>query len=339
MHQQPCVGPCIGIESAPMRDLKTDARITRREAENAGLFRQVDLDAVWDLLGRCPVRALAPREVLIAAGDVGRDVYVLIEGLLEVRLDPDSKDPVATIEPGQSVGELAPIDHRPRSATIVAAAECRVLTVTEDTFWALLRSSHAFALNVLTMLCDRLRVVDVNLTETQRQRQEYEKQASVDALTGVGNRRWLDELLPRQVHWHTCNGAPLSVIMIDIDHFKRYNDTYGHGAGDGILSAIANLLKTQLRPIDFVARYGGEEFTVVLPCTGITGAVEAAERLRKTVGQTRFPLPDAAQPISVTISLGAAEKSGNEDAEAILSRADQALYRAKREGRDRVCSA
>jgi diguanylate cyclase (GGDEF)-like protein len=125
-------------------------------------------------------------------------------------------------------------------------------------------------------------------------------------------------------------GAELSVIMLDIDHFKIYNDTYGHTGGDSLLVKLADIIVKKMRKADYVFRYGGEEFLAILPGTGLTKACEAAERLRSAVEVKA----------GVTISLGVASLNGSvESIEALIVNADKALYRAKAEGRNRVESA
>ena len=132
-------------------------------------------------------------------------------------------------------------------------------------------------------------------------------------------------------------GPPVSLLMIDIDHFKKINDTYGHQAGDTVLSGLAGLIKEKLRETDLLARYGGEEFCLVATGTEQAGALVLAERVRALVEQASF-LHDKT-PITVTISIGIStwEASLKEDHEELIRRADAALYRAKNQGRNRAC--
>jgi diguanylate cyclase (GGDEF)-like protein len=319
-------------------DPSCEEHLDPSEAERIRLFRDVDLRAVWHLLETCPVRRLSPGQILISAGDTQREVHILVEGLLGVRLG-SSDEVIATIEPGEAVGELAVMDHQQRSATVVAVEPSRTLEVEEDVFWALLRRSHALALNMLGSVCERLRGSNLTLTESRKLQQLYERQASLDALTGVGNRRWLGDVLPRQMRRNAWKNEPLSVLMIDIDHFKRVNDEHGHAAGDFVLFAVAQVLKARLRPTDLVARYGGEEFTVVLPTTPLDGAVCAAERVRRGIAETELVTPEGKTLSRITVSVGAAEMRNEEPADQLIARADRAMYRAKHEGRDRVRAA
>lgn len=167
-------------------------------------------------------------------------------------------------------------------------------------------------------------------------------QAFIDGLTGVANRRRFDESLAAE--WRRCrrDHAPLALLMIDIDHFKLYNDHYGHLAGDACLQSVANALKEGLgRSHDLVARYGGEEFVCLLPDSDPAGARAKAEALRIAV--EGMDIPHEASPTArmVTISMGVAVKvpNGDSDPEQLVAEADAALYAAKNGGRNRVCTA
>lgn len=163
------------------------------------------------------------------------------------------------------------------------------------------------------------------------------KAAQLDRLTGLGNRRRLDTQLAEAAAEARSRDEPLSVIMIDVDHFKAFNDRYGHPAGDACLRAVAARLAGRLtQPGQEVMRYGGEEFTVVLRGTDETAALAVAERLRQAVRSMKPPQEEAAAE-TVTISLGVASARGAEaDAFALVAAADRALYRAKEDGRDQT---
>src|SRR4051794_30191150 len=159
-----------------------------------------------------------------------------------------------------------------------------------------------------------------------------EARAATDSLTGLPNRRAVQEALKRMVAQAGRTLAPMAVLLLDLDHFKQINDTYGHDRGDAVLSAVGEVLAGALRTSDFVGRNGGEEFVALLPETGIDGAIEAAEKLRSAIG--RVTLPGIDRP--VTASVGAAVYPHTAaDAESLLRLADRALYAAKAGGRDR----
>ncbi|MDA3852042.1 MAG: diguanylate cyclase [Spirochaetaceae bacterium] len=162
---------------------------------------------------------------------------------------------------------------------------------------------------------------------------KLEKLASLDNLTGVFNRSMLFQLLHMQEEFFKRYDTSYSVIMIDIDYFKRVNDDFGHQAGDRVLSMMSEVLKTQIRSSDIVGRYGGEEFLIILPEIDQNGAFQVAEKLREMVEQTDFSIDR-----SVTISCGVAQKKSPEvSPEELVNQADRLLYQAKNQGRNRVC--
>lgn len=161
----------------------------------------------------------------------------------------------------------------------------------------------------------------------QRLVQELHLQTRADALTGAANRRALDDALAVALADAQRSGRPVSVAMLDLDHFKRYNDAHGHQAGDQMLHATAEAWMHELRPGDVLARYGGEEFLAVVPSCDVAGAVIVADRLRAVV------------PDPQTASAGTATWDCSESAESLVGRADAALYVAKDSGRDRTVSS
>jgi len=162
--------------------------------------------------------------------------------------------------------------------------------------------------------------------------------SSRDALTGLANRRQFEIALAREIDRVARAGEPALVLMIDIDHFKRVNDSRGHPAGDKVLQAVALRLLDCVRPMDTVARYGGEEFAIILPNCPPAFGLTVAERIRSRVEQSPVPI-DGEAPVEVTISLGGAfaPQWVRSTATLWLARADRHLYQAKAEGRNRAC--
>ena len=163
--------------------------------------------------------------------------------------------------------------------------------------------------------------------------QQLSELATTDALTGLNNRRVFDHRLQLELAIVERRNTPLSLLILDVDHFKRINDSFGHEAGDKVLVAIAQELSGCARVIDIVARIGGEEFAVILPNTCADGALEVAERMRTAVAQA------SGLEHPATISIGAATLQPDEDATSLCARADAALYAAKAAGRNRVVLA
>ena len=168
------------------------------------------------------------------------------------------------------------------------------------------------------------------------------RRADEDSLTGLWNRRHVDHLLPRMLHDAGARDEPVSVALIDVDHFKEINDGYGHLAGDEVLRQIGAILRAHSRPSDIVARIGGEEFVVVLPGAGTTEALRLGRRLRDAVRDARWSAPLHARTTTISVgvaTLPAAARALDDAQRAaleLLERADRALYRAKRAGRNRV---
>lgn len=158
--------------------------------------------------------------------------------------------------------------------------------------------------------------------------------AVTDQLTGLFNRRYMS----RHLNTLMAEGAgkPVSFLLLDVDFFKQVNDTYGHDVGDEVLREFASRISANVRGIDLACRYGGEEFVVVMPDTDMSFAYMVAERLRQSVADAPFVVSAAAKQVPVTISIGVASSDGSDTPEVLLKRADQALYRAKRDGRNRV---
>jgi two-component system cell cycle response regulator len=175
-------------------------------------------------------------------------------------------------------------------------------------------------------------------TERLRDNVQMSIEAAItDALTSLHNRRYMETQLAMLVEQAHARGKPLSVLVLDIDFFKAVNDTHGHDAGDDVLREFALRLKKSIRGIDLACRFGGEEFVVVMPDADMAVATMVAERLRRRIAAEPFPIHKGEHKVEVTISVGLAVLGGAEDtAAAVLKRADQALYRAKRDGRNRV---
>jgi len=164
--------------------------------------------------------------------------------------------------------------------------------------------------------------------------------ANQDGLTGLANRRYLNQVLEQEIKRASRAKQPLTVIMVDIDYFKLFNDHYGHLAGDEVLQKVARLLQgTVNRAGDMVARYGGEEFCIILPNTEVAGGMEIAEGLRSAVRQAEIPHLHSAVSSWVTISLGVSGSipCASDSVESFIQRADSALYQAKANGRNRAC--
>lgn len=296
------------------------------------LMQGVWHESVWPLLCNSRVEEHAAGVIVISPARTERVLYLLLSGTLEVYLEEQQVTPVAIIPVGAAVGEISVIEGRPPIAYVVTAEPSRLLAIEEETFWSLVNASHAFAINLITLLAQRMRANNQQLSESVERSRHLEREANTDALTGLLNRRWLDNTLPRFIARHQHAEKPLSVLLLDIDHFKRFNDEHGHAIGDEVLALVAQTLWKTLRPTDLAARFGGEEMVVILPETPLEGARAAAERVRLAVLGAKLSNLER----RITVSIGAATLHPGESAERLLKRADERLYRAKERGRNRV---
>jgi diguanylate cyclase (GGDEF)-like protein len=167
---------------------------------------------------------------------------------------------------------------------------------------------------------------------------ELQLEIAVDPLTNVFNRRGFAPALDRELAHYKRYQEDFSLVLFDLDHFKQLNDTYGHAAGDTVLAAVAEAVRSRLRETDILARLGGEEFLILLPRTPLASAQLTVELLHQAIREKRHSL--SGNPVQVTVSWGITSTSEckNPDAQKLLSQADTALYRAKKSGRDRVCT-
>ena len=164
-----------------------------------------------------------------------------------------------------------------------------------------------------------------------------EERAKTDTLTGLANRRALEEFFRKVQLAAMEQGDAVSALLIDIDHFKRFNDEFGHGVGDQVLRLMGKLLREHVREIDLPARYGGEELIVVLPTADLATCAAVAERIRRSVSECRMTRRSTGEPLpGITVSIGVAQFQGGESMADLIERCDQALYLAKKTGRNRV---
>ncbi|MFZ6845978.1 diguanylate cyclase [Undibacterium sp. RuTC16W] len=309
------------------------------------LFRDIseeNLRLIADIIQRCAIVKARTGQIVLDAHSSGARLYVVLQGVLGItRQDASSNQLETAITqylPGECVGEISVLDEEIHSSTISALADSELLVIEAETLWRLIDESNGVAKNLLQLLSFRIRAANAQIRNRQKVGEFYRQLSMVDGLTGLHNRAWLNSQLPGMIEHAHATGNPLSIIMVDLDHFKRFNDDYGHLVGDDALQSAAKVMNAGLRPSDFAARYGGEEMMVILPGTALKSAIAVAERLCIRLRKTRVfeerekPLPH------ITGSFGVATLSAGQDAGALIAIADAALYRAKDEGRNRVAS-
>jgi diguanylate cyclase (GGDEF)-like protein len=196
----------------------------------------------------------------------------------------------------------------------------------------------ALVLMAFSIIGGHISALRRNLSISRKEQAKYieiiKEMAIKDGLTGLYNRRHIMDLLDHEKNRSSRGGGIFCLAILDIDHFKNVNDTYGHQTGDEILKAVATTIKTTMRNTGYCARYGGEEFLIVLTQTGIDGAITGAERVRTQIEKNLFP--NIGSDFKITVSLGLSEYKMSEEIDNVIARADEALYRAKNGGRNRV---
>ena len=181
-------------------------------------------------------------------------------------------------------------------------------------------------------------IIELNQIELTQQAQQLALLSQLDSLTGLANRRYLNEVLDKEWRYALRHQTPLSILMVDIDFFKNYNDFYGHQMGDQVISEVAKTIKSSIRHMDFIARYGGEEFVVLLPETSAQGAYAVATNIYRAIDRLMIVHEKSLVSNYVTISLGITVFNGNPkiSQDVLIQTADKALYRAKQLGRNQI---
>ena len=324
----------IASDSVENLPLKADAQVIADLSQTV-LFKGLTQSRMNEFLGRCDQAFFEKGEILLSPDKNSGRMYLLLTGAVRVHLTSLENEPLVVLGAGECVGEMSLFDGSNPSAYVVAEQDTATLVVDSELLWDMINESHDVARNLLYLLSRRIRSGNEAVHLNQALQKKARQEANSDALTGVNNRRWLEELLLRTRGRPLEDLAPLSVIMLDVDHFKRFNDDYGHQTGDEVLKMVAQAMQSSLRPNDMVARYGGEEFVILLPKTRLKHSLQVAERLRRKVERTPINAEDKAIP-GVTISLGVAQWQPGISLEALIGQADEALYRAKESGRNRV---
>ncbi|MBZ4209862.1 MAG: GGDEF domain-containing protein [Rhodoferax sp.] len=302
------------------------------------LFKNVNFAILDAELSQSRTVTIDVGEVLLDPKQPNADIFVVLSGEVLICLEPRVIYPLARFSVGDCVGELSAIDANPPSAYVVAAVATKLLVIPKLVLWRMLELAPVMALNLLHVLSTRIRENNVILLGSLARQREYRNKAEIDALTGLYNRAWFAEVFPQQLELCERTGQQASLLLLDIDHFKKVNDNYGHLGGDEALRHVGLLLRNNLRSTDLCARYGGEEIVVLMPGTELAEAKLAADRLREIIAAAPCVLPDG-RSIKLQISGGLAQWEPGSHLNNLISAADLALYLAKEGGRNQICAS
>lgn len=304
------------------------------ELAQTELFRGVPHSILQQVPEHAAPLELAPGAVLLSPDHDNQHIYVLLSGTLSLHFGAKDSPEIRELTQGVSVGEMSIFDNTPPSAYVIAKEASRVFPIHRDLLFHLVSDTNPVASNLLRLFTQWMKVNTQRIVQDRAQIWELTDHANVDALTGLYNRRWLDKTFARLLSQAKKGEQPLCLLMMDADHFKKYNDTLGHLAGDRALVALGEVLKTTVRPYDFATRYGGEEFLVLLPNATREQGLMVAERIRQNVENKVITLPDGAPLPGITISIGVAMSEPASTPDTLIGAADAQLYRAKEAGRN-----
>jgi len=292
--------------------------------------RGLDIEGTSRKIAFCAHAILRPHETMVvpdARQDARFSGNPMVSGDAGVRFYAGAPLLAAN---GQPMGTFCVVDDRPRELAPAQRSALEALSRQATRLMELHRVSRELRLQIEERGWYEQQLLHYQ-QELEHQNADLEEQSSTDPLTGLANRRAFSRTLDLAIGQAQALGSPLSVAIVDIDHFKSINDLHGHAEGDRVLQSLGAMLLATEAARGRVARFGGEEFVRLLPGRTLAEAAREAEYLREAVASMPTGLP-------VTISIGVAALHTGEDASSLLSRADQALYQAKREGRDRVCA-
>ena len=316
--------------------LATQSDFERSLLESLQLFKGVYPDDVEEQLRLCDRRDLAKDEVLLSPHAKNEHVFVVLSGSVRIHVGSPDAPVLTTMETGDCVGEMSIIEDRDPSAFVIGAEDTHLLVIHQTVLWGMVDASHAFAKNLLVVLSERVRSHNRVIADNYGELRKFERHATTDALTNLANRHAMETAFPRVLGHCSAKGKPVSLMMIDVDNFKQFNDMLGHIAGDRALSIVSRILRRQFRTRDLLVRYGGDEFAVLLPGVKLDEAVTVGERVRRAISGETGEGEDSLIQIPVKISMGVAQLQPQGTLDSLIRDADAALYRAKNAGRDQV---
>ncbi len=320
--------------------------MTEAAIPKVGIFTLLSPGEIGRLREHLSPVELGAGETLFREGDPGNELFILGEGAVAVsiRLPDGSEHEIAKFAPGDFFGEMSIFDNAPRSATCRALQRSLLYSLSKESFTQL-RTHHArvaltLMYRMLAVTTQRLRSTSGFVADMVHWGENARRRAITDELTGVYNRRFLDDSLAGYVAEAGEKGCPLALVMADLDNFREINEVYGHEKADEAIKGAVGVFRSCLRPSDIVARYGGDEFVILLPAADAVAACDIASAVCRRVAGLEVLTGQSGALRRVTVSMGvAAFPEHAADPQALKAAADAALYKAKEEGRNRVSRA
>ena len=305
--------------------------------KSSKLFEGVDPKVYKNELEDCKFVFVEVSDILIDCGSENSNTYMVLSGALSIHLEKIDNASIRDVNRGETVGELSLLGETKATAFVVVSKPSQLLVIPRQLMWGLIRKSAGISQNLLFILTDWIITDNKRFLDRSREMESLRGLSQLDGLTGLLNRRELDKCFNRIYTRSQMSGHTFAIIMLDVDHFKKYNDVNGHQGGDQALIALAHVLTEAIRPVDIVGRYGGEEFTVILPDSTAKDAIHVAERLRVSVEKRIILSKNGSKLPGITVSLGVGESSEGCTINGIIELADANLYKAKKRGRNQTC--
>ncbi len=298
------------------------------------LFRKVNLAMVESMLNSCTRHQLMPGDTVIEADARNQTLYLVLSGQLRIYAGGRDTPANALLEAGDCAGEMSFIDGQKSSALVLAAAPSELLGIPHERMWEMMDADPMVARNLLAIMSGRLRNNNLTLVTTQSDSLEFAQASTVDPLTGLHNRRWIESTFMRQVRRCRQDLAPICLLLADVDFLAQINERNGYLTGDNALKHASRALAESLRPQDLVGRWGGDEFAVLLPNTSTTEALAVGNRLCRAVLEASIIVPPSKEPLS--ISCGVIPVKAEDSMTSMFTRVRVALEEAKAKGRNRA---
>lgn len=305
--------------------------------ETAPLFRGVPRKLLIGALGKARLLSLKKGDKLLTPGQQNDRIYIILFGRASVQMKESGVEPIAMFGEGECVGEMSVVGDGYVSAYVIAATDCRLIAIDQTTLWELIDSSPEASRNMLRILSQRIRMSDQRISENIEEQHGYSGANLVDELTGLYNRRWMEEKLNRYLQRGIASHRLSCLIMLEMDGHQEFSDKFGVLGSDQALRTIAYTMLSCLRPDDHAGHHTGPQFSIFLPnATSLTDACTAAERLRTAVNKAAVVLPSGDALPSISISLGVSQAHPDDGLAGLFARAKAALLTARESGGNRV---